>query len=395
MIPFADAFSGRSVFVTGHTGFKGSWLCLWLHRLGASITGYALTPPTQPSHFGAARIEEILARHHESDVRDTGALGAAMEESEPDVVVHMAAQSLVRQGFLSPQETFDVNVGGTVRVLECVRRLARACVVLVVTSDKCYENHGNPHGYVETDCMGGDDPYSASKGAAELVVASYRRSFFPTQQLRRHGVKLASVRAGNVIGGGDWAPDRIVTDVTRALRAGDAVQVRNPDAVRPWQHVLEPLSGYLTLAGRMLGSDDPLLCDAWNFGPFTDDAVTVGELVDRLIAIWGSGSWEEHRGADNQPEAQVLRLNIDKAVNKLGWRPRWALDRALHSVVEWYRTDDAHPAQGMREHSLRQIADYEATPVEPLKDGSSRPLAELIPDPLDRARSPIGRTRPS
>lgn len=360
--PPADALSGRSVLVTGHTGFKGSWTCLWLHRLGASVTGYALEPPTRPSHFVVAGVADVLTRRHEADVRDDSTLSAAIRECEPDVIVHMAAQSLVRQSYVSPQETWSVNVGGTVGLLECVRRLGRPCVVIVVTSDKCYENQGGARACVETDPMGGHDPYSASKGAAELAVASYRRSFFPPQRVRRHGVKVASVRAGNVIGGGDWAPDRIVTDAMGALLGGETIPVRNPGAVRPWQHVLEPLSGYFTLAGRMLASDDPAYCDAWNFGPLPEDSIAVGELVDRLIDRWGAGRWECRQGADAPHEAPALRLGIDKAAGVLGWRPRWRLDQALQAVVDWYRAYEAGAAGRMRQVSLGQIAGYEARP---------------------------------
>ena len=366
--PPGDALRGRRVFLTGHTGFKGSWLTLWLSRLGASVTGYALAPPTQPSHFEAARIDELLTVHHESDVRDAEALLEAMRECRPDVIIHMAAQSLVPQSYRAPQETFDVNVGGTVRLLEAVRRIGRPCVVIVVTSDKCYENRDQHAGYVETDRLGGHDPYSASKAAAEIVVASYRRSFFDVAKIRAHGVKLASVRAGNVFGGGDWAMDRIVPDAMDGLMHGRTIRIRNPDAVRPWQHVLEPLSGYLTLAARMLGSDDPTWCDAWNFGPPDSthgESRTVRELVERLIRLWGDGHWEPVRAGDAPHETQTLRLNIDKAVNVLGWRPRWDIDCALEHVVQWYRSYQSGPVTAMRRTSLEQIAAYEATVAGP------------------------------
>ncbi|HEX7500265.1 MAG TPA: CDP-glucose 4,6-dehydratase, partial [Polyangia bacterium] len=250
------AFAGRSVFVTGHTGFKGAWLSLWLSRLGARVTGYALAPSTEPSAFVAGGVRDVLAAHHEADIRDGERLVQAMRACTPDVVLHLAAQPLVRASYEQPRETFDVNVVGTASVLDAVRALGRPCVVVVVTSDKCYDNREHVFGYRETDPLGGLDPYSASKGAAEIVVASYRQSFFPSERVRAHGVKLASVRAGNVIGGGDWAQDRIVADIARSLSSGRPVPVRNPLSLRPWQHVLEPLGGYLLLAARMQAAPD-------------------------------------------------------------------------------------------------------------------------------------------
>ena len=333
----AETFSGRSVFVTGHTGFKGSWLSIRLHALGAKVTGYALAPPTSPSNFAASGVRDLLAAHHEADLRDGASLQAALQAAAPEVVFHLAAQPLVRESYADPRQTFDVNVMGTINLLEAVRVLGRPCVVLVITSDKCYENREQVWGYRESDALGGHDPYSASKGAAEIVAASYRRSFFPPQRLAQHGVKLATVRAGNVIGGGDWAKDRIITDVVCHLQAGQAVPVRSPRAVRPWQHVLEPLGGYLTLAAQMLQSDDPAWCDAWNFGPLPGEDIPVRRLVELFVQAWGEGSWQDVSDPQEPHEAGVLRLCIDKAIDQLGWRPRWSVAEAVRRTAEWYR----------------------------------------------------------
>jgi len=358
--PFGNTYAGRSVFVTGHTGFKGSWLAIWLHRLGAKVTGYALPPPTDPSNFAASGVRDLLACHHEADIRDVDRLGDALRQADPDVVFHLAAQPLVRESYRIPRETFDVNVIGTATVLDAVRALDKPCAVVGVTSDKCYENREIDRGYGETDPMGGHDPYSASKGAAEILTAAYRRSFFPPDRLAEHGVKLATARAGNVIGGGDFSTDRIVCDAVQSLAAGEPVPIRNPGAVRPWQHVLEPVSGYLQLAARMLTSEDPMWCDAWNFGPPVDDEIPVAELVDRLIAAWGEGSWRDVSDPNQPHEAAVLRLSIDKAVAKLGWRPRWRLADTIDRTAGWYRTFFGGQGRNMRESCLADLAAYES-----------------------------------
>ena len=354
-----NAFSGRSVFLTGHTGFKGSWLAIWLHHLGARVTGYALPPATDPSNFVLSRVRELLAAHHEADIRDGERLAAALRAADPDVIFHLAAQSLVRESYAQPRDTFETNVIGTISVLEAVRARSRPCVVVAITSDKCYENREHVWGYRENDPMGGHDPYSASKGAAEIAIAAYRRSFFPPQRYSVHGVKLASARAGNVIGGGDWAKDRIMTDVVRSLAAGRPVPVRNPGAVRPWQHVLEPLSGYLRLAERLLASDDPALCSAWNFGPLPGDDIPVSQLVETAIAAWGSGSWQDVSDPQQPHEAATLRLSIDKALAALGWRPRWNVGEAVRRTAAWYRQACAAPGGDMRPACHDDIAAYE------------------------------------
>lgn len=352
------ALAGRRVFMTGHTGFKGSWLSIWLAQLGARVTGYAL-PAVEPSNFVASRVAELLDGQHAADVRDAPRLAAALQAAKPDIVLHLAAQALVRESYRTPQTTFETNVPGTVNLLEAVRTLARPCVVLIVTSDKCYAPPVPAEGHRETDALGGDDPYSASKACAEHVVAAYRRSFFPPERHAAHGVQLASVRAGNVIGGGDWAADRIVPDIMRHLVTGQPVPLRNPAAVRPWQHVLEPLGGYLALAARMLTDGAPRWSDAWNFGPLPGGDVSVAALTEQCIAAWGAGRWASVGDARQPPEAAALRLSIDKAVRELGWRPRWPLAETIQRTVQWYRAFYAASASDMRTHCLQDIAAYE------------------------------------
>jgi len=354
-----DSLRGKRVFVTGHTGFKGSWLVMLLHRLGAEVIGYSLAPPTTPSLFEAARVRELVAEHHEADIRDSARLAKAVAAARPDVVMHLAAQPLVRLSHRDPLETFSTNVVGTASVLDAVRGLNGPCSVIVVTSDKCYEPHDDSHPHDETDPMGGRDPYSASKGAAELVAASYRRSYFPPERLADHGVHLATVRAGNVIGGGDWAEDRIVTDIVRHLVAGKPVPVRNPAAVRPWQHVLEPLSGYLTLAAAMLEKPGAAWCDGWNFGPASGDDVTVGELADMFIAAWGAGRWEDIHDPRAPIETHVLRLAIDRARAALPWQPRLTAHEAIRRTAAWFKAFAESPDHA-RTLCEADIAAYES-----------------------------------
>ena len=358
-VPFAEAFKGKRVLVTGHTGFKGSWLAIWLHRLGARVSGYALPPENTPSNFVASNVAGLLEHDIVADIRAAHRFEQALRDIRPDVVLHLAAQALVRVGYETPRETFDVNVMGTVNVLDALRRVGHPCVCVVITSDKCYENREQVWGYRETDAMGGYDPYSASKGCAELVVSSMRRSYFPPRELLRHQVKVASARAGNVIGGGDWARDRIVTDLMKSIVEGRPVEVRSPASVRPWQHVLEPLSGYLQLAARMLESDDPRWLEGWNFGPVTGVEMPVSDLVEQLIAAWGEGSWVDVSGAAAPHEARVLRLSIDKAMVDLGWRPRWSTARALLHLARWYRRFYREDAVDMRAACEADIEAYE------------------------------------
>lgn len=359
------SLAGRRVLVTGHTGFKGSWLAHWLLDLGAEVAGLALPVNTDPALFELLGLENRV-RHTIGDVRDVGQLRAVIKEFQPEVVFHLAAQALVRESYADPLGTITTNVVGVANLLEALRLESRGVVAIMVTSDKCYENREWAWGYRENDPMGGHDPYSMSKGAAELVIASYRRSYFAASELERHGVAVASVRAGNVIGGGDWARDRLVPDAIRALASDAPILVRSPNSIRPWQHVLEPLGGYMLLASRMLSRGDRAhLCDAWNFGPRPDDAQPVARVVEAMVSQWGGGSWRDVSDPGAVHEAGSLRLSIDKACTQLGWAPRWSLDDAVSRTVEWYRAwhSGASTAElgGM---CSRQIWDYLEVPTD-------------------------------
>jgi CDP-glucose 4,6-dehydratase len=336
-LDFRQAFAGRRVLVTGHTGFKGAWLTIWLKQLGAEVVGYALAPPTTPALFTAAQVENCVITQHTADIRDRAKFARVVADAAPDVIFHLAAQAIVLTGYQVPAETFDVNVMGTVSVLEAVRTQARPCAVVVITSDKCYANREQVWGYREIDAMGGHDPYSASKGAAELVVAAYRQSYFPPARLSDHHVQLASARAGNVIGGGDWAAARIVADLARYLAAGEPIPIRSPRAVRPWQHVLQPLSGYLTLAAKMLQTPSQQWCGPWNFGPLPDGAVTVREIAEIFIESWGRGSWTDCSDSSKPHEDHLLRVSIEKALTDLSWRPRWSVRETVQRTAQWYK----------------------------------------------------------
>ena len=352
---FGGAYRGRRVFVTGHTGFKGSWLAHWLLELGAEVTGYALEPPTDPSLFLELRLGERLD-HHIGDVRDPAALRQAMLAARPEVVFHLAAQPRVRLSYDQPVETFETNVMGSVNVLEAARGVDSVRAIVNITSDKCYDNREWVWGYRENDPLGGRDPYSASKGAAERVFHAYRQSFFPPEQAGKHGLGLASARAGNVVGGGDWAPDRIVPDCVRALSAGEPIQVRNPDAIRPWQHVLEPVSAYLWLASRLF-EEGHAFEGPWNFGPISGGNLAVHDIVDRVIAEWGSGSWTgPEPGAQQVHEARFLKLDCAKAVDVLAWRPVWDAAEALRQTTRWYRR--RHEGQAVPQLTADCLAHY-------------------------------------
>jgi CDP-glucose 4,6-dehydratase len=347
-------WQGKKVLITGHTGFKGSWLSLWLQMLGADVVGYALSPPTRPSMFDLAHVAERMTSIT-ADVRDPERLQAVVEEHCPEVIIHMAAQPLVRYSYENPIETYSTNVMGTVHVLESVRLCDSARVVLCITSDKCYENKEWLWGYRENEPMGGHDPYSSSKGCAELVISAYRESYFPPDEYQRHGVALASTRAGNVIGGGDWAVDRLIPDIMRAIMADRPVVIRNPQAIRPWQHVLEPLSGYLCLA-EQLWMHGPEFAQGWNFGPNDEDARPVSWVVDRLTNLWGGNARWELDSTQHPHEATYLKLDCSKARNLLGWSPRLPLSTALEWTVEWYRAYQRD--EDMRRLTETQIADY-------------------------------------
>jgi CDP-glucose 4,6-dehydratase len=345
--------------VTGHTGFKGAWLCEWLLALGAEVTGYSLAAPTQPALSDQLDLRHRL-RQVEADVRDLSTLTRSLAETAPDFVFHLAAQPLVRESYADPLGTFSTNILGTANVLEALRSLRKPCAAVVITSDKCYENRDWVFGYREEDALGGHDPYSASKGAAEIIIASMRRSFF-----RDHPVRVASARAGNVIGGGDWAKDRIVPDCVRALQAGQAIPVRNRLATRPWQHVLEPLSGYLWLAAQLAqpstlhqpSTINSQLCGAFNFGPHHDANRTVAELVTELLKHW-PGRWEDRTDPQAPHEAKLLQLATDKAHALLGWSPVWSFAEAVEHTVTWYRGMRDAPHQAL-DLTRQQIQRYQ------------------------------------
>lgn len=334
-----DSFwNGRRVLVTGHTGFKGAWLSLWLHQLGADVSGLALAPPTDPSLFERANLRDLID-HAEVDVRDLHAVKQTIDRVRPEIVFHLAAQSLVRYSYENPVETYATNVMGTVHALEASRG-AGVKAFVCVTSDKCYENREWVWPYRENDPMGGHDPYSSSKGCAELVAAAYRRSFFPTQSIGSGGLALASVRAGNVVGGGDWATDRLIPDLVRAFEAGSAPEIRSPHSIRPWQHVLEAIGGYLTIARRLLDGD-ATMADAWNFGPGDEDARPVSWIVDRMRAAWGGGAASVPFTGGVPHEAGLLKLDCSKARSVLGWRPSLPLEDAIEWIVEWHKRVNA------------------------------------------------------
>ncbi|SHN91936.1 CDP-glucose 4,6-dehydratase [bacterium endosymbiont of Bathymodiolus sp. 5 South] len=324
-----DFWRGRRIFLTGHTGFKGSWLSLWLTSLGAEVKGYALNPPTSPSLFNEAKIESIIVSEI-GDIRNQDKLHKSMITFNPDILIHMAAQPLVRYSYDNPVETYEVNVIGTVKVLEVARSCSNLKAIVNITTDKCYENDSRKEGYIETDSMGGYDPYSSSKGCAELVTSSYKRSF-----LQEQGIGIASVRAGNVIGGGDWAHDRLIPDILRSFEKNESVIIRNPKATRPWQHVLEPLSGYLILLEKLYKNQGKY-AEGWNFGPNEQDVQPVDWILNKMTLKWPGSNWELDKNA-NPHEADFLKLNIAKAELKLGWKPVWELNYTLEKIVDWHK----------------------------------------------------------
>ncbi len=341
-------WQGKRVFLTGHTGFKGSWLALWLQHMGAVVKGYALTPPTTPSLFEVANVADGMMSEI-GDIRNIEQLAISMTSFNPDILIHMAAQPLVRLSYREPLETYDINVMGTAKVLEAARSCPNLKAIVSVTTDKCYENKEWVWGYREDEPMGGYDPYSSSKGCAELVTSAYRRSFLAEQ-----GVGLASARAGNVIGGGDWAEDRLIPDILRAFEQNQPVVIRNPASTRPWQHVLEPLSGYLVLA-QALYEQPTAFAEGWNFGPFDEDAQPVSWILDKMVAKWQGASWQLDENA-HPHEAGYLKLDISKAKARLHWQPTWRLEQTLNRIVAWHQAwldnKDMHAA------CLQEITDY-------------------------------------
>jgi len=350
-------WKGKKVFLTGHTGFKGAWLSLWLHQLGARVTGYALNPPTDPSLFELCRVAELMDSVL-GDVRDGQHLAATLRQAAPEIVIHMAAQPLVRDSYNIPVETFAINVMGTVNLLEAVRNCPGVKAVVNVTTDKCYENREWAWGYRENEPMGGHDPYSSSKGCSELVTSSYRESYFtkPAGLPGGNPPAVASARAGNVIGGGDWACDRLIPDCIGALLRGEAVRIRNPHSVRPWQHVLEPLSGYLTLA-QQLYQHGQKYASGWNFGPRDEDARPVEWIVQNICAKWGAAARYTIDAGEHPHEAHYLKLDCSKAKAELGWQPHWNLDTALDKIVAW--TSAYRDQAPMRPVCLGQIEEYQ------------------------------------
>jgi CDP-glucose 4,6-dehydratase len=347
-----DFWSGRKVFITGHTGFKGAWLTLLLAELGAHVSAFSLPPPTTPSLFEDANVVSGIA-HGIGDIRNINELAAAIEAAQPEVIFHLAAQSLVRESYRDPVETYQTNVIGTANLLQAVRGCRSARAVIVVTSDKCYESREWEWPYRETDRLGGRDPYSSSKSCAEIVTAAFRSSFFPASSFPEHRVAIATARAGNVIGGWDWAADRLIPDVIRALLSGSAVVLRNPEAVRPWQHVLDALAGYLVLAEKLIEKGIEF-GEAWNFGPVAEDTTKVRELVSDLIGQWGKGSYE--LGESALPETAALRLDSSRARVRLGWSPRLRLPDALSWTTDFYRRAIAgEAARTVATHQIREF----------------------------------------
>lgn len=347
-------WKGKKVLVTGHTGFKGSWLALWLQNLGANVMGYSLQPPTNPNLFEIAHVADKM-NSIIGDVRDLKHLISCFAENRPEIIIHMAAQSLVRASYDNPVETYSTNVMGTVNVLEAVRHTDSVKVVIIVTSDKCYENQEWLWGYRENEPMGGHDPYSNSKGCAELVTSAYRNSYFNVERYPHHGVAVASTRAGNVIGGGDWAPDRLIPDIVNAFMEKRPVMIRNPNAIRPWQHVLEPLHGYLMLAER-LWEKGPTFAEGWNFGPNEEDAKPVSYVVDLLAQLWGKDAYWKNDASSHPHEANYLKLDCSNAKNRLKWLPKLPLKTALKWVIEWYRS--YYQNEDMRSVTETQINRY-------------------------------------
>jgi len=351
---FNNIYKGRKVFITGHTGFKGSWICLLLHKLGADVYGYALDPPTNPSLFIEANVGEIITSTI-GDIRDYKFLLQTIKEIQPEIIIHMAAQPLVMESYKNPRETYEINVMGTVNIFESARQVESVKVILNITTDKCYENKEWHWGYRENEPMGGYDPYSSSKGCSELITGAFRNSYFNIDSFEKHGIVIASARAGNVIGGGDWAADRLIPDFIRSIIEGEQLKIRNPYSIRPWQHVLEPLSGYITLVAKM--SDIGIkYSGAWNFGPDDRDAKNVEWITNKLCELWGNGISYEIDINPQPHEASYLKLDCSKANNELLWFPKWNIEKAIELIIEWNK---AWLGKGdIRQVCIKQIEEY-------------------------------------
>ena len=373
---FSKIYGGKKVLITGHTGFKGSWLSLWLTHLGATVYGYALDPPTDPSLFRLLKLEDSV-NHQVADIRDSEQLHKSVSRIKPDIIFHLAAQSLVRDSYNAPVETVEVNTLGTVYLMEAVRQLRLPVAMVMVTSDKCYENKEWVHAYREADPLGGHDPYSSSKAGAELFITSWRNSFFDPGSIAKHGVRIASSRAGNVVGGGDWTKDNLVPDCIRALEQGRTIDLRSPEATRPWQHVLEALRGYILLGARLLDSEPANVepyCGAFNFGPPVNANRTVKELVEKIIACWGSGTWKNVGSSHSLHEASLLSISIDKAYQTLQWYPRLDFNETISQTVDWYKKYLNDPSE-IQQFTLEQIRRYD-------EEGSKiiePPLSQAVP----------------
>ncbi|ENQ3108570.1 CDP-glucose 4,6-dehydratase [Bacillus cereus] len=354
---FNNVFHEKKVLITGHTGFKGSWLSIWLKELGATVIGYSLDPKSKKDNFILTNLQNDIIDIR-GDIRDFNKLNKVFEEHKPEIVFHLAAQPLVKYSYDFPKETYDINVMGTMNILEAIRLHESTKVGIIVTSDKCYENSEWVWGYRENDPMGGYDLYSSSKGCCELLISSYRNSYFPEKNYDQHEKIVASVRAGNVIGGGDWSVDRIIPDCIRALESNHEIAIRNPNAIRPWQHVLEPLSGYLLLTEKIL-TEGVRFSGAWNFGPTLNNMVPVKKLVTSIVKIWGHGDWVlPNEKQDEFHEATFLNLDISKAKFKLNWEPKWSLQQTLKHTVDWYKSYHTHSCTRLRNLCVSQIKQY-------------------------------------
>lgn len=361
---YNGVFDGKTVLLTGHTGFKGAWLALMLLRLGANVVGYSLPPSTTPSLFESAGLEALVT-HIVGDIRDAERINDAVKTHRPDFIFHLAAQPLVLESYAIPRETFDVNVMGSISVMDAVRASGHPCTIIMVVTDKCYENREWHYGYRETDSLGGYDPYSASKGAMDIAVSSYRLSFFNPARWSEHGVGIAQVRSGNVIGGGDWADKRIVPDAARAFSQGEPLVVRNRHSVRPWQHVLEPLSGYLWLAAKLSGDDGARYATAYNFGPQITEGQPVGVLADAMVRAWGNhATWNDLSDPHAPHEAGLLKLSIDKAYAELGWLPVWDFETTINRTMQWYQQWHGAAPDAVRQLCEADIAAYETAAQE-------------------------------